>query len=157
MTPGWFASFIPVTVPASGMSFGDVAKAAQASFDSGKDLAFVPFDRVLELAPSGLGLKKPERDVPMLSYIDVRSIPVSAQWDELNAAIYGDSRLSDQVCMWVNRFEKETTLTVSFPQNPVARESIARYIRALQSVYLRVAEHGAAAAPAAAGLYQQPL
>jgi mycolipenoyl-CoA---2-(long-chain-fatty acyl)-trehalose mycolipenoyltransferase / long-chain-acyl-CoA---trehalose acyltransferase len=157
MTPGWFASFIPVTVPASGMSFGDVAKAAQASFDSGKDLAFVPFDRVLELAPSGLGLKKPERDVPMLSYIDVRSIPVSAQWDELNAAIYGDSRLSDQVCMWVNRFEKETTLTVSFPQNPVARESVARYIRALQSVYLRVAEHGAAAAPAAAGLYQQRL
>lgn len=78
----------------------------------------------------------------MLSYIDVRSIPVSAQWDELNAGIYGDSRLSDQVCMWVNRFEKETTFTVSFPQNPVARESVARYIRALKSVYPRVAEHG---------------
>jgi mycolipenoyl-CoA---2-(long-chain-fatty acyl)-trehalose mycolipenoyltransferase / long-chain-acyl-CoA---trehalose acyltransferase len=147
VTPGWFASFIPVTVPTAGMSFGDVAKAAQASFDSGKDLAFVPFDRVLELAPSELGIKKPERDVPMLSYIDVRSIPVSAQWDELNAAIYGDSRLSDQVCMWVNRFEKETTLTVSFPQNPVAGESVTRYIQALKSVYLRVAEQGAGAAP----------
>jgi hypothetical protein len=57
LTPGWFASFIPVTVPAAGMSFGDAVKAAQAS------------------------------------------------WDELNAGIYGDSRLSDQVCMWVNRFE----------------------------------------------------
>jgi len=157
MTPGWFASFIPVTVRASGMSFGDVAKAAQASFDSGKDLAFVPFDRVLELASSALGLKKSERDVPMLSYIDVRSIPLSAQWDELNAGIYGDSRLSDQVCMWVNRFEKETTLTVSFPQNPVARESVARYIRTLKSVYLRVAERGAAAAHTAAGTCQQTI
>ncbi|HTZ15410.1 MAG TPA: condensation domain-containing protein [Mycobacterium sp.] len=156
MTPGWFASFIPVAVRASGRSFGDVAKAAQASFDSGKDLAFVPFDRVLELASSGLGLKKSERDVPMLSYIDVRSIPLSAQWDELNAGIYGDSRLSDQVCMWVNRFEKETTLTVSFPQNAVARESVARYVRALKSVYLRVAEHGAAA-HTAAGTCQQTV
>lgn len=155
MTPGWFASFIPVTVPVAGRSFAEVAKAAQASFDAGKSLAFVPFDRVLELASSKLVLKKAERDVPMLSYIDVRSIPVSAQWDELNAGIYGDSRLSDQVCMWVNRFEKETTLTVSFPQNPVARESVARYIRALQSAYLRVAEHGAAAAHAPAGTYQQ--
>jgi hypothetical protein len=71
---------------------------------------------------------------------------VSSQWDELNVGIYGDSRLSDQVCVWVNRFEKETTLTVSFPENPTARESVARYIQALKSVYLRVAEHGAAAA-----------
>ena len=150
MTPGWFASFIPVTVPAAGMSFVDVIMAAQASFDAGKSLAFVPFERVLELAPSAMDLKKPERDVPMLSYIDVRSIPVSEQWDELNAGIYGDSRLSNQVCMWVNRFEKETTLTVSFPQNRVARESVARYIQALKSVYLRVADRGAVAAPAAA-------
>jgi hypothetical protein len=146
MTPGWFASFIPITVPVGTMAFGDAARAAQASFDSGKDLANVPFDRVLELAPSELGLKNPNRDVPMVSYIDVRSIPVSSQWDELNVGIYGDSRLSDQVCVWVNRFEKETTLTVSFPENPTARESVARYIQALKSVYLRVAEHGAAAA-----------
>jgi hypothetical protein len=146
MTPGWFASFIPITVPVGAMAFGDAARAAQASFDSGKDLANVPFDRVLELAPSELGLKNPKRDVPMVSYIDVRSIPVSSQWDELNVGIYGDSRLSDQVCVWVNRFEKETTLTVSFPENPTARESVARYIQALKSVYLRVAEHGAAAA-----------
>jgi hypothetical protein len=157
MTPGWFASFIPVTVPAAGTSFGDVAKAAQISFDSAKDLAFVPFDRVLELASSALGIKKPERDIPMLSYIDVRNIPVSAQWDELNAGIYGDSRLSDQVCMWVNRFEKETTLTVSLPQNPVASESVTRYIEALKSVYLRVAEEGAAAAHTAAGLCRESI
>lgn len=146
VTPGWFASFIPVTVPVAG-SFGAAARVAQASFDSGKELADVPFDRVLELAPPALGLREPERDVPMLSYIDVRSIPVSSQWDELNAGIYGDSRLSDQVCMWVNRFEKKTTLTVSYPEHPVARESVSRYIRALKSVYLRVAEHGAAVAP----------
>lgn len=148
LTPGWFASFVPVTVPVAGMSFGDAASAAQASLDSGIDLADVPFDRVLELAASGGRIRKPARDAPLLSYVDVRGIPASSQWDELNAGMYGDSRLTDQVRMWVNRFQRQTTLTVSFPQNPVARESVKRYIRALKTVYLRVAKHGVAAAPA---------
>jgi hypothetical protein len=69
----------------------------------------------------------------------VRDIPLSAEWENLNAGIYGDSRLSDQVCMWVNRFETETTLTISFPDNPIARDSVARYIRAVQPTYLRAA------------------
>lgn len=140
MTPGWFASFIPITVEVAGLSFGDVARAAQESFDSAKPLGDVPFDRVLELAPPELGLRSPERDVPMLSYIDVRNIPLSSEWEKLNVGIYGDSRLSDQVCVWVNRFEEKTTLTVSFPENPIARDSVDRYVRAMQSVYRRAAE-----------------
>jgi hypothetical protein len=146
MTPGWFASFIPITVAVAGLSFGDVARAAQASFDSSKVLGDVPFDRVLELAPAELGLRNPDRDVPLLSYIDVRSIPLSSEWEKLNVGIYGDSRLSDQVCVWVNRFETETTLTVSFPENPVARESVARYVKAVQSAYLHAADFAVTAA-----------
>lgn len=49
--------------------------------------------------------------------------------------------------MWVNRFEDETTLTVAFPQNPVARDSVERYIRALKATCLRVVEHGAGVVP----------
>lgn len=49
--------------------------------------------------------------------------------------------------MWVNRFDTETTLTVAFPQNPVARDSVERYIRAVRAMCLRVVEHGAAAVP----------
>ena len=147
VTPGWFASCIPVTVPVAGTSFGDAVRAAQSSFDSGIDLADVPFDRVLELASSERRISKPARSVPMLSYVDVRGIPASSQWDELNAGIYGDSRMSDQVCMWVNRFERETTVAVSYPQNPIARESVERYIRALNAVYRRVAEQGTAVVP----------
>jgi hypothetical protein len=145
MTPGWFASFIPVTVPVDGASFGELARSAQESFDSAKGLGDVPFDVVLALAPSDLGLKRPERDVPMLSYIDVRNIPLSSEWEKLNVGIYGDSRLSDQVCMWVNRFEDKTTLTVSFPENPIARESVSRYVAAVQSAYLRAVDVGVTA------------
>jgi hypothetical protein len=147
MTPGWFASFIPIKVEVAGLPFGDVARAAQHSFDSAKPLGDVPFDRVLELAPPELGLRKPDRDVPMLSYIDVRNIPLSSEWEKLNVGIYGDSRLSDQVCVWVNRFERETTLTVSFPENPIARDSVGRYIGAVQSAFRHAAEFAVTATP----------
>ncbi len=42
--------------------------------------------------------------------------------------------------MWVNRFQHETTVTVLFPNNPVACKSVARYIEVMKSVYARVAD-----------------
>jgi hypothetical protein len=145
MTPGWFASFIPVTAPVRNMAFGDVARAAQLSFDAGKDLAFVPFHRVLELASADSRLiRRPARSVPLLSVIDARKVPVTNQWDELNVGIYGDSRLSDQVCVWVNRFDQETSLTISFPDNPKARDSVERYVRAVTSIYTSIADRQSA-------------
>jgi hypothetical protein len=140
MAAGWFASFIPITVETGSKSFADAARAAQRSFDDAQCLAQVPFERVLELAPPELRLTQPERALPMLSFIDARRFPVTAQWDDLNLGIYGDSRLSDQVCVWVNRFENETTLTISFPDNPIARESVSRYIDAIRSAYALVTD-----------------
>jgi hypothetical protein len=131
MTVGWFASLVPVTVPVGG-SFGDVAKAAQVSFDAGKLLANAPFHRALELVPQEL---LQASSAPMLSFIDIRKIPLSVQWDDLSVGIFGDSSLVDEVFMWVNRFEGETSLTLSFPDNPVARGSVARYAEVIQGVY----------------------
>jgi hypothetical protein len=42
--------------------------------------------------------------------------------------------------MYVNRSAAETALTVTFPNNPVARESVLRYVAAMKAVYVRVAE-----------------
>ena len=39
MTQGWFTGLIPITVPIAATSFSDAAWAAQASFDSGLDMA----------------------------------------------------------------------------------------------------------------------
>jgi hypothetical protein len=41
--------------------------------------------------------------------------------------------------MWVNRSEKGTTITVAFPDNPIARESIVLYLDALKFACARVA------------------
>jgi 2-O-sulfo trehalose long-chain-acyltransferase len=144
MTTGWFTGLVPITFPVTAASFGDTARAAQASFDSRTNLAHVPFDRVVELAPPELGLRRPQPGNLVLSYLDASVAPLSAvarsQLGGLNFRGYHEGRVSHQVSVWVNRFEKETTVTVLFPNNPVARESVARYLAAMKSVYVRVAD-----------------
>jgi mycolipenoyl-CoA---2-(long-chain-fatty acyl)-trehalose mycolipenoyltransferase / long-chain-acyl-CoA---trehalose acyltransferase len=148
MTMGWFTGFVPITIPVDATSFGDTARAAQASFDSGSDLANVPFDHVLELAP---WLRRPERRVPLLFFQDAGIPPLSAvvnsQMDGVNPGIYHDGKVPARFDIRVNRLEKETHVIVLFPSNPVARESVTRYIAALKSVYVRVAEGRGALAP----------
>jgi hypothetical protein len=142
MTTGWFTGLVPITVPVDTDAFGLTARAAQESFDGGLDLAHVPVERVLELGAESHGLRPPEAGVPMLSYLDagLLSPGVIAEWQRLNGTIYSDSRSAYQVGMWVNRVEQETTVTAAFPSNPVARESVLRYLQAMKAVYLDVSE-----------------
>ncbi|WP_167373984.1 condensation domain-containing protein [Mycobacterium paraffinicum] len=146
LTPGWFTGYIPVALPVAGTSFGAAVSAAQSSLDLGIDLAYVPFGRVVELTSAGSPNGKHVEGSKMLSYADARGVPLSSHWDELNIGMYGDGRSSNKVCIYVNRFAHETTLTISFPQNPIARESVERYAQALKATMLRVAGRGAGAA-----------
>ncbi len=147
MTTGWFIGYVPISVPVAS-SFSDTARAAQASFDSGRDLANVPLDRVLELAP---WLNRPHRGAPLLFYLDAGIPPLSAMvnshLDRFKASLYYDGGSQAQIDIRVNRLEKETQILVLFPDNPVIRESVTRYITALKSVYVRVAEGRDAVAP----------
>jgi hypothetical protein len=143
MSVGWFASFVPLTIPTANMSFADAARAAQRSFTAGRGLGEVPFYYLLEReSPQSGPITVHERPVPMLSYIDIRRIPFSDQMDGLKVGIWGDNRLSDGVCMWINRMHDGTQLVVSYPDNPIARESITRYAEAMKSVFERVADGG---------------
>lgn len=151
MTTGWFTGTVPITVPVTPTSFGDMARAAQASFDSGIDLAHVPFDRVLELAGRERGLREPEPGVPMISYLDATLAPLSpaviAEWNALNGKIYSEMGAAHQVGMWINRFGNGTSITVAFPNNPIALESVTRYLDAMKSVFVRVSEGRGELAP----------
>src|SRR5246500_705459 len=141
MSVGWFASVFPVTVPTGTGSFPEVARAAQKSFDATKHLAGVPFERVLELAaPDQLGIKLPTRPAMMVSFIDFRAIPLATLWEETNFGTYGDCLSLGGINMWVNRHAAKTTVTISFPDNPIARKSVHRYIAALTHVFTCVAK-----------------
>ncbi|MGV0722825.1 condensation domain-containing protein [Mycolicibacterium elephantis] len=161
MTTGWFTGTVPITVPVSPASFAETARAAQASFDSGLALAHVPFDRVLELAAAERGLTPPKPGVPMISYLDATIAPLSpavvAEWNGLNGKIYSELGAAHQVGMWINRFGNGTSVTLAFPNNPIARESVTRYVDAMKAMFVRVADGRGelAASPELVGVTQK--
>jgi 2'-acyl-2-O-sulfo-trehalose (hydroxy)phthioceranyltransferase len=120
-------------------SFGDTARAAQISFDEETDLAQVPFERVVELAPS---LRRPRPLFSQINFFDAQAGPFSMltkMFEGLNMGAYSDGRFTYPLSTIVGRFD-ETTVSVLFPNNPVARESITQYVAALKSVCVRVAD-----------------
>jgi hypothetical protein len=139
LTVGWFASLIPVTVPTAGASFPEAARAAQKSHDAARDLAHVPVERVLELAmPDQLEVKLPTSLPMMLSFLDFRKIPLAGLWAQMNFGTYGDNLSAGGINMWINRHAEKTTVTISFPDNAVARKSVLRYIATLIQAFGRV-------------------
>jgi hypothetical protein len=139
MTMGWFVGWVPIVVPVAATSFGETARAAQASFDWNADLANVTFDRVLDLAP---WLRMPGQALAMSSYMDAGIPPFSAtlatQLDGLNASWYYDGRTRAHPLITVGRLFDKTLMLALFPNNPIARESVARYVEAMKSVCVRV-------------------
>ncbi|ORW04814.1 condensation domain-containing protein [Mycobacterium lacus] len=148
MTMGWFTGIVPFTVPIDPDSFDETARAAQASFDDNLDLAKVPYHRVLELAP---WLKPHGPQFTMMNYMDAGLPPLSAivatALAGRNATAYDDGKNPAYLYFSVIRLFDEISIMANFPNNPIARESVCRYVDVLKSVYERVAEgrHTAAA------------
>lgn len=143
MTQGWLTGQIPVTVPVAGLSFNEIARIAQTSFDTGADLAKVPFERVVELSPS---LRRPQPLFSLVNFFDAQVGPLSAVtklFEGLNVGTYSDGRVTYPLSTMVGRFD-ETAASVLFPDNPVARESVTAYLRAIRSVCMRIANGGTA-------------
>ncbi|WP_343710609.1 condensation domain-containing protein [Mycobacterium sp.] len=152
MTMGWFTGIVPFTIPVDPNSFDATARATQASFDENIELANVPYERVLELAP---WLKRYGPDFSMMNYMDAGLPPLSAVVASAlvgsNATAYNDARSPAYLYMSVIRLFDEVSLMVSFPNNPIARESVTRYTDTLKSVFSRVAAGRYSAEPARSG------
>ncbi len=148
MTVGWFTGVVPFTVPVDPNSFEDTARAAQISFDANMDLANVPFDKVLELAP---WLRKHGPQFTMMSYMDAGLPPLSGivatALDGVNATAFTDGRSPAYMYSTVFRLFDEVSIMVSYPNNPIARESVMRFTEQMKSVFERVVAGKLAAAP----------
>jgi 2-O-sulfo trehalose long-chain-acyltransferase len=140
-TMGWFTGVVPLTVPVNPTSFEETARAAQASFDANLDLANVSFNDVLKLAP---WLRQWGPNCTMINYMDTGLPPFSATVTSLmkdsNASIYCDPRDPAHLYISVIRLFDEVSIWVNVPNNPVAKESVARFLNALKSVFKRVAD-----------------
>jgi hypothetical protein len=76
----------------------------------------------------------------MLSFLDFRKIPLNGLWAETRFGTYGDSLSAGGVNVWINRHAEKTTITMSFPDNAIARESVHRYIATLVQAFTRVVQ-----------------
>jgi hypothetical protein len=145
MTQGWFTGLIPITVPIAAASFPDAAWAAQNSFDSGLDMARVPYYRVLELAP---WLDWPQPNFPVSNFLHGGAAPLNAilAAGEMglanNIGIYPDGRYSYQLTIYIFRYGEGTVMAIMHPDNPIAQKSATRYMEAMRSVCVRVADSG---------------
>jgi hypothetical protein len=70
--------------------------------------------------------------------MDLRKIPLAAVFDETNFGTYGDNLSHGGINIWITRHADRTTVTISFPDNPVARGSVHRYVAALKEAFARV-------------------
>ena len=148
MTMGWFTGVVPFTVPVNPNSFEETARAAQASFDANIDLANVPYDRVLELAP---WLRKAGPQFTMVNYMDAGLPPLSAivanAMTGVNASAFNDGRNPAFMYSTIFRLFDEISIMVSYPNNPTAEESVRRYTEAMKSVLQRTLGGGFRGAP----------
>ena len=140
-TMGWFTGVVPLTVPVNPKSFEETARAAQASFDSNLDLANVPFNDVLKLTP---WLREWGPNCTMVNYMDTGLPPFSAtvasHMKDANVRIYCDPRDPAHLYISVIRLFDEVSIWVNFQNNPIARDSVTRYLSAVKSVLRRVAD-----------------
>ncbi|MEV0706983.1 condensation domain-containing protein [Nocardia aurea] len=137
---GWYATLIPVAFPiGANTSFARAVVAAQRAYESGLRLTTVSFHRVLELVPDDAGISvRSGWSNPMLSYVDAREFAGSEFFDVARGGVYANRAAAEEVLMWINRFPTATSLSVIYPDTPVAHESVDRYVNALRSVFLEV-------------------
>ncbi|MFJ9457340.1 condensation domain-containing protein [Kitasatospora sp. NPDC101447] len=131
---GWFVNLVPVEFPVPrGRSFAATATAAHDALGRAHAMAEVSPARVLELHPAAalaLGNTVP----PVLSYVDLRHTPGSRDWTAARFGVLGSGAPVSGVSVWLWRLWQGLRLTVAYPDNPVARDSVHRYVRHLRRI-----------------------
>ena len=139
LSAGWYASLFPVSVPVGDGDFGQMARAAQKSFDANKHLSAVPFTRVLDLATAEeLDITLADKPSMMVSLMDFRAL---ADADSNRLGIYLDNLSHGGINTWIIRHTDQTTLTVSFPDTPEARHSVHHYAGVLRAAFTGVTDY----------------
>ncbi|MFI5540224.1 condensation domain-containing protein [Nocardia sp. NPDC051900] len=139
---GWYVTLLPVAFPiAPTTTFARAAAIAQHAYENGLRLAPTSFQRVVELLPADSDLDlEPGWSTPMISYVDARELLGNEVFDLASCGLYANRAASEQVLIWINRLASETTLSVIYPDTPVAHGSVERYVATLEAVFAAAAE-----------------
>ncbi|MEE2032450.1 condensation domain-containing protein [Rhodococcus chondri] len=140
---GWFVGLRPIDIDLSGdPDFVTLATRAARELHDTRSSARVPFDRVGEL----LGV--PIRPRFVVSYMDVRFVPMAAQWPEWNARALRSRSYTHDVYVWLNRTPQGVNVSVRYPDNTVAAANVPRFLERTCELMHRVVDSGPWAAAA---------
>ncbi|MFI6955826.1 condensation domain-containing protein [Nocardia sp. NPDC050408] len=136
---GWYVSLVPVAFPIGTTGFARMVTIAQRAYENGIRLAPTSFHRVLELLPADTDIKaRPGWSTPMISYVDARDFIGHEFFGEVRGGVYANRAASEEVLVWINRLPTGTSLSVIYPDTPVAHRSVERYVSAMQAVFTSV-------------------
>ncbi|MBL1074718.1 acyltransferase [Nocardia sp. 2] len=138
---GWYVTLVPVAFPLSATAtFARTVTRAQRAYENGLRLTSVSFHRVLELAAADTGITVPPGWVtPMISYVDARDFAGHELFDTARGGVYANRAASEEVLMWINRLPSGTSLSMIYPDTPVAHESVNRYVAVMKSLFEQAA------------------
>ncbi|MFE9449298.1 condensation domain-containing protein [Streptomyces sp. NPDC006739] len=134
---GWYVGGAPIEVPVT-RDFDSALAAVRAELRANRSLSRMPLARVLRLLGADFRPTSPDL-YSIVSYVDARVVPGSAQWTERKA--YGLIRVSygDQVCAWVNRLHEGLWFAARYPDTDIAYKNMQRYVEGLRNLVLAVA------------------
>ena len=135
---GWCMGLVPIDFAVDDLSIKDLAVSAQQCFDNRRHLADVPIERVLELAAELPTIRPAASGGVMLSYMDMRRLRLkssfASDWHEISGRVFINRGMAEQVSLWLFRTRLGLSLTLAYPANQTARDSIKRYFEAFSSV-----------------------
>lgn len=135
---GWYVGMAPISFPVPAPeSFEETVRSAVSGLDGVKELAEVPFSRVMELLGESL------RDPFMISYMDLRLTPGARDWnDRRTVVLRGRSNDPDEVCFWIMRTRDGLTVNYRHPATGPAGVAVPHYVTRLRQLLSSAAEFG---------------
>ena len=74
----------------------------------------------------------------MLSFMDMNRFPmdsnIAQEWHEANWRVFINQGMAAQVALWFFRTPRGLSLTMAYPENPIARSFMHRYVEMLKNV-----------------------
>lgn len=135
---GWYVGMAPISFPLTAPeSFEETLRSAVSGLDGVKELAQVPFSRVMELLGESL------RDPFMISYMDLRLTPGARDWNAWRTVtLRGRSTDPDEVCFWILRTRDGLSVSYRHPATGLAGIAVPHYVTRLRQLLAAVADSG---------------
>ncbi|WP_240945270.1 condensation protein [Rhodococcus sp. HNM0569] len=153
---GWLTTSAPIVVEVDG-DFVSSLRATHAAFRHALTLGGVTMSQVIDSL--GSSYRRTRTDVFMVSYIDYRKLPGTADHERLNAHHISNVTMADDAQFWISRTTRGLALRSRFPDTAVANATIADFLDVLTATLESVAGGGVAPVAAAKELvgYGSPI